>query len=85
MGWGSSVAKSCGVGHRRGSALALLWFWRRPAATALTGPLAWEPPCAAGAALERQKGGTKEDSIEKKFHISGRTFDLRSSLSAPGQ
>ena len=33
----------------------LLWLWRRPAATALTGPLAWEPPYAAGAALEKTK------------------------------
>ena len=30
---------------------ALLWLWRRPVATAPTGPLAWEPPYAAGAAL----------------------------------
>ena len=26
--------------------LALLWLWCRPAATALIGPLAWEPPYA---------------------------------------
>ena len=31
--------------------LLLLWF--RPAATALTGPLAWEPPHAEGVALEK--------------------------------
>ena len=35
--------------------LALLWLWRRPAATAPIRPLAWEPPCAEGAALKRQK------------------------------
>ena len=34
---------------------ALLWLWRRPAATALIQPLAWEPPYATGAALKRQK------------------------------
>lgn len=34
---------SCGVGCRRGSDLVLLWLWRRLAAVALTGPLAWEP------------------------------------------
>ena len=34
--------------------LALLWLWCRPAATALTGPLAWEPPYAMGVALKRQ-------------------------------
>ena len=26
--------------------LALLWLWCRPAATALDGPLGWEPPKA---------------------------------------
>ena len=36
---------SCGVGHRHGSDLAWLWLWRRPAAAALIGPLAWEFPC----------------------------------------
>ena len=30
--------------------LALPWLWRRPAATTLLGPLAWEPPYATGAA-----------------------------------
>ena len=29
------VAMSCGVGHRFGLDLTLLWLWRRPAATAL--------------------------------------------------
>ena len=46
---------SCGVGRRRGSDLVLLWLWYRPAATALIRPLAWEPPYAAGAALEKTK------------------------------
>ena len=49
------VAASCGVGLRRVSDLDLLWLWRRPAAIAPIGPLAWEPPCAAGAALEKAK------------------------------
>jgi len=43
---------SCGVGCRCGSDPALLWLWRRPVATALIQPLAWESPCAAGAAQE---------------------------------
>ena len=34
---------------------ALLWLWCRVAATALIWLLAWEPPCATGAALKRQK------------------------------
>ena len=33
----------------------LLWLWRRPAATALIGPLAWDSPYAIGMALKRQK------------------------------
>ena len=35
--------------------LVLLWLWCRPAATALIRPLAWEPPYAVGAALEKAK------------------------------
>ena len=35
--------------------LALLWLWHRPVATARIRPLAWEPPCAAEAALEKTK------------------------------
>ena len=33
----------------------LLWLWRRPAATPQIRPLAWEPPYAMGAALEKTK------------------------------
>ena len=54
VGEGSGVAGSCGVGGRRGSDLALLCLWCRPATTALIGRLAWEPPYAASAALKRQ-------------------------------
>ena len=46
---------SCGVGHRRGSDLVLLWLWHRPAAIALIRPLAWEPPFAASVALKKDK------------------------------
>ena len=46
---------SCGVGYRCGSDLTLLWLWRRPVAIALIQPLAWEPPYATGAALEKAK------------------------------
>ena len=53
MGWGSSIAVTCGVGHRCGSDPMLLW--PGPAATAPIGPLTWEPPYAMGAALKRQK------------------------------
>jgi len=53
---------SCGVGHRLsldGLDPALLWLWRRPASIAPVRPLAWEPPYAEGAALEKAKK-TKE-------------------------
>ena len=34
---------------------ALLGLWCRPAATAPIRPLAWEPPCATGAALKNKR------------------------------
>ena len=60
---------SCGVGHRCGSDPELLWLWRRLLATALIEPVAWEPPYAAGAALEkakRQKRKKRKKRKEKK-------------------
>ena len=44
---------SCGVAHRRGLDLALLWLWCRLAAVALIRPLAWEPPYAASSVLKK--------------------------------
>ena len=46
---------SCGVDHRCGSDLVLLWLWHAPAAIAPIRPLAWEPPYAVGAALKKPK------------------------------
>ena len=40
--------------------LLLLWLWCRPAAVAPTGPLAWEPTYAGGAALKSKKKKKKE-------------------------
>ena len=57
---------SCGVGHRQGSDLVWLWLWCRPAAVALIGPLAWEPPDAVSAALKRQKQKGRKERKEKK-------------------
>ena len=45
------LAVNCGVGHRHGLELALLWH--RPAAGALIRPLARELPYAEGAALKK--------------------------------
>ena len=44
---------------------ALLWLWCRQAATALIRPLAWEPPYAAGAALEKAKRRKKKETSPK--------------------
>ena len=46
---------SCGVGHRCGKDLVLLWLWCRLETTTPTGPLAWEPPCASGVALKKKE------------------------------
>ena len=54
---------SCGVGHRCGLDLALLWFWHRPVATATIRPLAWEPPYAMGVVLKGQKTKKKKKSV----------------------
>ena len=56
---------SCGVGCRRGSHPTLLCLWRRLAALALIRPLAWEPPYAAGAALERAKRQKEKKEWER--------------------
>ena len=58
---------SCGIGCRLGSDPALLWLWHRPAAAAPIRPLAWEPPYAAGVALEKAKKKKKKD---KENYIS---------------
>ena len=53
---------NCGVGHRHGSDNTLLW--RRPAATALILPQAWEPPYASGEALK-----SKTNKQTNKKHV----------------
>ena len=52
---------SCGARRRRNSDPALLWLWCKLAATAPIRPLAWDPPYAVGAALEKA-----EDKKKKK-------------------
>ena len=47
--------------HRYGSDLAVLWHW--PAASAPIGPLTWEAPYAAGAAVKRPKKKKKKRLI----------------------
>ena len=60
---------SCGVGHRHSSDPVLLWLWCRQAATAPIQPLAWEPPYAADAALEKTK---RQKRKEKKRNCPGK-------------
>ena len=60
---------SCGVGRRCGSDPALLWLWHRPVATAPIEPLAWEPPYAEGAALEKAKS-QKNKQKKRSFGLS---------------
>ena len=53
---------SCGVGRRCDS--DPIWLWSRLAAIAPIGPLAWEPPCAAGVALKSKK--QKKEKTQKQ-------------------
>ena len=69
---------SCGVGRRCGLGLALLWLWSRPAAVALIGSLAWEPPCAAGAALKSKK--TKLKTTTEKTLNERRWLEFRNQV-----
>ena len=62
---------SYGVGHRCGSDPTLLWLWCRLASVAPTGPLAWEPPHAVGAALKRPKKKWKLSREVEKLKIQG--------------
>ena len=55
---------SCGVGHRPGLDLVLLWLWL--AAVAPIPPLDWEPPYAVGAAL-KSKNKTKQNKKPQLF------------------
>ena len=60
MGQVSGIAVSCDASCRRGWDPTLLWLWHRPGATAPIRPLAWEPPYAVEAALEKAKRPKKK-------------------------
>ena len=51
---------SCAVRRRCSLDPKLLWLWRRSAAIAPIGPLAWEPLYAVGAAQEMAKRQKKK-------------------------
>ena len=58
---------SCGVGCTHSLDPTLLWLWCRLAAVSPIGPLAWEPPCAIGAALKSKK--TKKQTNKQKKQL----------------
>ena len=57
---------SCGVGHRHGLDLTLLWLWCGLVATAPIRPLAWEPTYAESAALKKKKKKERKSISKKK-------------------
>ena len=57
---------------QQGLNAVLLWLWRRPAAIAPIGPLAWEPPHASCSALKRPKKRKKKIRVhflKSKVHF----------------
>ena len=62
------------MGRSCGSDPELLWLWCRLAATALIRPLAWEPPYAAGVALEKAKREKKKKRICRSQDKIGKTL-----------
>ena len=72
---------SCGVGRRRGSDPELLWLWCRPVGTAQIRPIAWEPPYAAAAALEKAKRQKeKKKLLGRLFYIHGSLLESQQNL-----
>ena len=57
---------SYGVGRRQGLDPLMLWLWHRLVATALIGPLAWEPRYAVSVALKRKKRPKKKKEKRKR-------------------
>ena len=65
--------------------LASLWLWRRLAAAALIGPLAWEPPYAMSVALKRQKKGKKKMHITEQVTLFlAKSRNVHFQISIPG-
>ena len=71
---------SCGIGHRLGLDPMLLWLWRRLAATVLIRLLAWEPPYAVGAALEKRQKDKKKREREIKSYSNVKYFSIEQSF-----
>ena len=71
------MAVSYGVGHRHSLDPVLLWLWCKLAATALIRPLAWESPCAVGAALEKTKRQKNQKQTKKNLFEEWPNFSKR--------
>ena len=71
MGEGSRAAVSCGIGHRLGSDLALLWLWLAAVALIQLNPLVWELPGVALRTKTKTKTKTKtnkqKNQLQKKL------------------
>ena len=76
-GLGSGIVTICGVGRKHSSDPSLLWLWCRTAAAALIGPLAWEPPYAADAALKRKNKKTTKKRMQFCLPLYFITFPLK--------
>ena len=61
----------------------LLWLWRRPKTTASIRSLAWEPPYAASAALEKEKRPKKQTKKKELLKVKFRNFNF--SLKSSGE
>ena len=73
----SGVAISCGVDHRYGSDLVLLWLRCKPAAITWTGPLAWELPHTLGGAALKKSSPPKtktKNKTNKKIYKTNNSF-----------
>ena len=72
---------SCGVGHRLGLGLVLLWLRLWPAAAAPIQPLAWGPPYAVGVALKKEKKDIVSHSGKPhRITLKGLTDDKKNHL-----
>ena len=62
---------SCGVGHRHGLDLVLLWLQSRLAAVAPIQTLAWEFPYATGTALNNKQTNKQTKEMALPFQPKG--------------
>ena len=71
---------SCGIGRSCGLDPELLWLWYRLAAAAPIQPLAWEPPYAMRAALNRPPPKKSESGNLKNIMLCERRHKLNESI-----